>query len=69
MNDAETAYKTAEAAIEHLRTGGGVVLVLSGEAYNALNRLPESFAHLTALTVTEEDQDNVVGALKRGLNE
>jgi len=47
----------------------GVVLVLSGEAYNALNRLPNSIAQLTALTVTEEGQDNVVGALKRVLNE
>jgi Leucine-rich repeat (LRR) protein len=50
MSDAETAYKAAEVAIEHLRTSGGVVLFLTGEAYNALTWLPDSIAQLTALT-------------------
>jgi Leucine-rich repeat (LRR) protein len=53
MSDAETAYKAAEAEIEHLRTSGGGVLVLSGEAYNALTWIPDSVAQLTALTTLQ----------------
>jgi internalin A len=50
MSDAETAYKFAEAEIERVRANGLAMLDLSGNTYNALTKIPDSIAPLTALT-------------------
>jgi Leucine-rich repeat (LRR) protein len=50
MSDAVTAYKATEAEIERVYGNGEVSLYLSGEAYEALKRLPDSIAKLTTLT-------------------